>query len=300
MGKFPRASRLVTAVCSTVIAFSASASCLFAAEVAGLAEASTAAEVLVAIVDSNGDGKVRDAECKAAVGKLRVIANAKSNGSRATKVSPEELRQAFDTDASGLVDVGEARTHVAKARLEIDEMAKRAEEAIQMIDGDSDGQVTANELGAFLQQRGNVGKQLAGDTSSLFRSLDTDRDEGVSVEEAVLRADAFLRFRVTFEVTDEQDAAAWLGSLRVLCNVDGNLDDAISADETGAAKHLSSAFGDIDANKDSAVSAQELYAYVAKQQKLIAAEAERGKTCPICAAKAKTMSLDLKQLMNLK
>jgi len=266
---------------------------------AGLAEATSPAEVLTAVVDANDDGRVTDGEAKGAIQRLRIVANAKA-GKPNVSVTPEQLREAFDDDQSGLVDTDEARIHVATARLEIDPLAKRAQDAIRQIDANGDDEVDGKELQTFLQSKGTVGQFLAASTMKIFRSLDTDRNKTVSTMEAVTRADAFLRFAVTFESSAEVDPKVWTKALWMVSMLDGNVDNQISNTEATPARTLSEVFTKIDTNNDTAVSTTELYSYVDRQRDAIARETERGKTCPICADRARGMSSALQRLIDLR
>jgi Ca2+-binding EF-hand superfamily protein len=266
---------------------------------AGLGEATTPQEVLAAVVDPNADGRVTDGEAKGAIQRVRIVANAKA-AKPSAKVTPEQLREAFDDDQSGLVDTDEARIHIAAARLEIDPLAKRAEAAVAQIDTNGDDNADGTELQTFLQGKGKVGQFLAASTLKIFRSLDTDRDKCVSTMEAVTRADAFLRFAVTFECGANADPKVWTKALWMVSVLDGNVDNQISNTEAMPARTLSQVFTKIDTNSDTAVSTAELYSYVDREREAIARETQRGKTCPICADRARSMSSALQDLIDLR
>lgn len=226
---------------------------------------------IAAVMDSNGNSTISDAEALEAVRQTRVICG-----------SQHELRAVIrplcDLDGDDGVSLEEAQDFVGKQRIVFDKQAAVADEFLAEVDTDKNQTITVTELNEFRKKQGDLGNAAGALTAQFSKVVDLNRNRVLEQTELRLKADAVRSYQLIFSrtgLTGEQ-VGRWLRTVGFVVRLDENANGGIDATEASRGKVLSELFPRINRSRNETIDPGELYDFIEHQ--LAYAKAEQAKT----------------------
>ncbi len=214
--------------------------------------------MVVALLDSNRDGRVTDKETQAAVVAFLQHANA-----ALPSPAGKQILAALDNNGDDMLSRAEALGGVAKARIQFGGQGAQAKAIFDKLDADRNGQLTALEVKANLQLLGPAAKTLTARIAMSFQRFDINRDGAISVVEVEMQADMFVPlFRASGLGDASPDERLDALARQTLTRLDRDNDRRISRAEAARDRQVKASFAKADRDADGFLSENEIASFL--------------------------------------